>query len=197
MRFLQLENNSISQLCSAVGSLWATDIAPLARLVQHHYLNRLQGNDVVHSDESALKSAFIVAIGLAAANGGQQSSEVPTSHSWADCVYIEPTNNIGVHIEFKNVKVADIVGKATWETLNELSDEYAQMADHVVLALPLFYDSPNTVDKKLQAVKHDATTNGQDLQMKYKKSFHSFFVLRVGLRKLIYGFVPLRKWEDK
>ena len=91
-RFLSIEQASIQDLRRAVAALWVKDMQPLTEFISSHYLSKLHGNDVIHSDESSLKAAFMMAI-ILANEGSDVQSEVPTPHSWADMTYTEANDS--------------------------------------------------------------------------------------------------------
>jgi len=204
----QLQTDHLPQLHEVVTQMLSGDIGPMCNFIMTHILDLQRFNDVIHSMEQSLKSVFILAVTIARGPTGA-FSEFNLTKTQADAVFLMSPGP-GIHVEFKNTTVGQIEGRyytydENWEKMNQSSEEIYKMENEDVfkLRLQMYYNSNSkrkeyemcpilgkqlaTVKDKWDSTLEQAKQNRILLEKQHQgKTFISFAVYRVGLKKLIW-----------
>jgi len=198
-----LQENNKNTLDAAVTQMFLGDIAPLVDFISKSMLNLLKHNDVRHSQESDLKSLFILAVVVSLGSKEKivANSEHDIEGTQVDA-YFTSTSGIlpKIHLEFKNTTVGQIKGyyfvnDPNWTKANEKSNELATMTEENLNKLELVFpikvgDKGNYLEnKEVKTIgdmwlntKAQAIQNGQ----KIKEPHISYAVYRIGLKRILF-----------
>jgi len=166
------------------------NIGPFVEFVRLNSLSLLKNNDVVHSDESSLKSFFIMAIVLSLGTETRKYAESERNIIGTQVdAFITPPEKFPnapiVHVEFKNTKIGYIDGWNTydkrWESMNGKNEIVNKMSEEKLFQLKLKEnfaekDNPKTIKR-----------NGRSLIQQTMNTVlidenHIFCIYRIGFR---------------
>eukprot|EP01124_Arcella_intermedia_P026962 TRINITY_DN5190_c0_g1_i10.p1 TRINITY_DN5190_c0_g1~~TRINITY_DN5190_c0_g1_i10.p1 ORF type:complete len:474 (+),score=67.52 TRINITY_DN5190_c0_g1_i10:632-2053(+) len=197
----KLSDNEQLDLTNAISCMINGDIGPLCKYLQNHLFFLEQHNDVLHSQESTLKTAFKFAVSISCG-----SNRVYSEYDIVPNNYLDSFFDIGngVHIEFKNTTVGQLANRYNrrdWEPMNVFSDDLANFSDEELFQQQLNPNFDNycqylnrkmlTVADKWESVQAQAKANRSILlqfrtQSNQRTDFLTYAVYRVGLKRLLW-----------
>jgi len=198
-----LDQSHISILDNAIVEMFSGNLEPFVVFVRDKFLKILQGNDSVHSDESSLKSVFIISIIIALGKKSIRFTDL-SEHSIEGTdvdLFLEYEDYPSIHIEFKNTQVQQIKGwyGKPWDKQNEYSKYIAEtMDDKTLFSLELKFKDKcqylntimNNISDKWKSVCEKVKANSQAILRKNlpeDKSLISYAVYRIGLEKVLWA----------
>eukprot|EP01123_Difflugia_compressa_P005754 TRINITY_DN17877_c0_g1_i1.p1 TRINITY_DN17877_c0_g1~~TRINITY_DN17877_c0_g1_i1.p1 ORF type:complete len:389 (+),score=38.40 TRINITY_DN17877_c0_g1_i1:54-1169(+) len=199
-----LSQDEVGSLNTAVTSMASGDLQTLCDFITSHLFFLEQNNDVIYSQESTLKSAFIFAVAISRGPSYSHSEYNEVPKNFLDVFFdIGP----GVHIEFKNTTVGQIdrrYNTKEWDKMNAFSDDICKKSTEELFTLPL-YKFDNMYCKYLNREMHQVgdkwkslilqAQSNRDILKKYRSqigkstSFLTYVVYRIGLKRLLWQLI--------
>jgi hypothetical protein len=185
------------------------NIESICKVIQKHFLSHLKGNEIVFSLENSVKMSFLLGFTL---SGRKMKVEVEYKEKeergskWADLVIPQEK----IHLEFKNIKVGEIVLKDgrsynpdvnSWDEGVAYAHEIGKLSDGEVMKLKLKYpkakgEKGNNLDREMETIGDvwesalkQTKENQAWISRKIGGRMDSFCVLRIGLYRLKYAKV--------
>ena len=183
--------NSVNDFKFAVNSLInKKDIKPLCDLITKHKLVHLKFNDVVHSKEQDVKTAFLFTVSLCGYEKQVQNEYyIEKCNKYLD-LFIEECL---IHCEFKNITTNElnITKLKQWNALTKQCEKLLDKSRQKIFELRVtrIINGSTCACRVIdiwQGLLDQTKENKMFLEQKIKKKVNSFAVLRVGLYVLIY-----------
>jgi hypothetical protein len=168
------------------------NIEPLCQFVEQTLLKLLKNNSIMHSNEEALKQAFMDTLILTLHADIEPEFQVYSRNSKFGEKAIDlvktSTRKI-IAIEFANIKMENIKlsgAKGNWQRATNVSQSLMNKSEDEILSLEIIKSKQKTVREELEWKIKEKSNNYLDPLKKHDAELSCMFIiLRVGLHRLI------------